>query len=140
MKFILPFILLCISVRANSQPGDEAQIRKLLSIQESDWNNGDIPAFMNAYWNNDSLQFIGINGITYGWGNTLANYKRNYPDTATMGKLTYTLLQLKQLSSDYFQVIGKWKLKRTRGNAEGYFTLLFRNIAGRWLIVSDHSS
>ena len=35
--------------------------------------------------------FIGSKGITYGWDSTLARYKRNYPDKATMGKLTFEL-------------------------------------------------
>jgi ketosteroid isomerase-like protein len=140
MKFFVSLILICISVYAKSQTGDEAQIRNLLSVQESNWNKGDIPAFMDAYWKNDSLRFIGNNGITYGWNNTLANYKKSYPDSATMGKLTFTLLHLKPISSEYFHVIGRWKLDRARGNAQGYFTLLFRKIAGSWLIVADHSS
>jgi hypothetical protein len=56
------------------------------------------------------LMFIGKSGVTYGYKNTLANYKKNYPDTATMGKLTFTLIQVKQLSPEYFHVTGKYYL------------------------------
>ena len=78
--------------------------------------------------------------FTYGYKKTLANYKKNYPDTATMGKLTFTLIQVKQLSSEYFHVTGKYYLTRTIGDASGHFTLLFRKIKGKWVIISDHSS
>ena len=76
--------------------------------------------------------FIGQSGITYGYKNTLANYKKGYPDTARMGKLAFTLIHLKHLSPEYFQVIGKYYLTRSVGDASGHFTLLFRKIKGRW--------
>jgi len=84
--------------------------------------------------------FIGQNGITYGWLNTLNNYKKNYPDTATMGKLNFTLITVKPLSKEYYHVVGKWHLTRSVGNASGHFTLLFRKIKGEWVIIEDHSS
>ncbi|HEY2727693.1 MAG TPA: DUF4440 domain-containing protein, partial [Parafilimonas sp.] len=61
-------------------------------------------------------------------------------DTAAMGKLSFNLLQLKQLSSEYYFVMGGWNLKRTAGDVGGYFTLLFKKINGKWLIIVDHTS
>ena len=95
---------------------------------------------MKGYWENDSLMFIGKSGVTYGYKNTLENYKKNYPDTAAMGKLTFTLIQVKRLSPEYYHVTGKWHLKRTIGDIGGHYTLLFRKIKGQWVIISDHSS
>jgi hypothetical protein len=84
--------------------------------------------------------FIGKSGITYGWENTLLNYKKSYPDTAAMGKLDITLLEVKRLSVLYFHVVGKWHLARTKGDLSGHFTLLFKRIKNKWVIVADHSS
>ncbi len=123
-----------------AQSADEKNVRNVLSQQVTAWNKGDIDSFMKGYWNNDSLKFIGKSGITYGWQKTLDTYKKNYPDTAAMGHLTFHLLELKPLSSSYYFVIGKWHLQRSHGNLEGYFTLLFKKINGTWLIVTDHSS
>jgi hypothetical protein len=78
--------------------------------------------------------------VTYGYKNTLANYKKNYPDTATMGKLTFTLISVKRLSEKYFRVVGKYYLTRSIGDASGHFTLLFEKINGEWVIIEDHSS
>jgi hypothetical protein len=73
-----------------------------LAQQTSAWNNGKLDDFMNGYWQSDSLMFIGKSGITYGWQKTLDNYKKGYPDTASMGKLNFDLLSVKRLSDNYF--------------------------------------
>jgi len=140
MKILLTCFCLSLSLISFSQTKDEKTILKILDEQTAAWNNGDIDAFMQGYWKSDSLKFIGKNGITYGWTRTLNNYKKNYPDTAAMGKLHFDILSIKSLSPEYFHVIGKWNLQRSIGNLSGYFTLLFRKIQGKWVIIADHSS
>lgn len=140
MKYLLLVFFILVSSRAFAQSKNEIKIREILARQSNSWNQGDIEGFMNGYWENDSLMFIGKSGVTCGWTNTLNNYKKNYPDTASMGKLAFTLIQLKELSKEYYQVTGKWFLKRSIGDVGGHFTLLFRKINGQWVIISDHSS
>lgn len=131
-------LLLLTSISAQQE--DEQVIRKILRDQTLAWNQGDLEGFMKGYWQNDSLLFIGKRGLTYGWKNTLENYKKGYPDTAAMGKLFFDIKIVKRLSPDYFHVIGKWHLQRTAGDLEGHYTLLFRKIRNQWVIVADHSS
>ena len=119
---------------------DEQKILNLIDDQRIYWNNGDIENFMSGYWKNDSLMFIGKSGVTYGWQKTLDNYKKGYPDTAAMGKLDFDLLEIKRLSVMYFFVVGKWHLTRSIGDVGGHFTLLFKKIKNKWVIVADHSS
>lgn len=140
MKFLFFILSVLPSIISSSQSTDEQAVRKLLSDQSAAWNRADIEGFMKGYWENDSLMFIGQNGITYGWTKTLNNYKKNYPDTAAMGKLAFTLISVKNLSPEYFHVIGKWHLQRSIGNLDGHFTLLFKKIKGQWVIIVDHSS
>ena len=140
MKKIIFLLVLLNTGKIFAQSSDETAVRKILATQNAAWNRGDVDAFMIGYWQNDSLMFIGQNGITYGWQNTLNNYKKNYPDTATMGKLNFTLVTVKPLSKEYYHVVGKWHLTRSVGNASGHFTLLFRKIKGEWVIIEDHSS
>ncbi len=111
-----------------------------LSVQTKSWNNGDIEGFMKTYWNNDSLMFIGKSGVTYGWKNTLTNYKKGYPEKSAMGQLDFTIINVKKLSRQYYSVTGKWHLTRTMGDLQGHFTLLFKKIHRQWLIIQDHSS
>jgi ketosteroid isomerase-like protein len=140
MRVVILFFLLSANLQLTAQSKDELIIRKSMDLQRAAWNNGDLDGFMDTYWRNDSLMFIGKSGVTYGWQNTLNNYKRGYPDTASMGKLRFDILQVKRLSVLYFSVVGKWHLTRSAGNLSGHFTLLFKKIGNRWLIVSDHSS
>ena len=123
-----------------AQTNDQFAIKAVLQIQVDAWNKGHVEEFMDGYWRNDSLMFVGKSGITYGWQKTLDNYKKNYPDAAAMGKLTFTILETKPLSPNYYFVIGKWELKRIAGNPGGYFSLLFKKIEGKWLIICDHTS
>ena len=140
MKRIIFLPALFFSLIAFSQANDELTIRKVLDNQIKAWNNGDIEGFMQGYWKNDSLMFIGKNGIHWGWQTTLENYKKNYPDTAAMGKLSFDILLVKKLSPEYFYVVGKWMLTRSIGDLSGHYNLLFKKINGQWLIIADHSS
>jgi hypothetical protein len=119
---------------------DETAIRALLAAQTKAWNNGDLVNFMEGYLPSDSLLFVGKSGPTYGFHNTLNNYKKGYPDTAAMGKLTFTLLSLSPIEKKHYRVLGKWELKRSKGDVSGYFTLLLEKIKGKWFVIQDHSS
>lgn len=140
MRLIACTFTLLFSLSLNAQDKDKETILKILKNQITHWNQGNIEQFMNGYWNSDSLMFIGKNGVTYGYQNTLNNYKKNYSDTAIMGKLKFDLLEVKRISKDAFFVVGKWHLKRSMGDVGGHYTLLFRKINGSWCIVADHSS
>ena len=131
------FFTTLISAQVNK---DEKEITDLLNKQTLSWNKGNLDEFMKGYWHNDSLTFIGKSGITYGYTNTLNNYKKNYSDSAKMGKLFFEILKVKKLSAEYYWVLGKWFLKRTVGDIGGHYTLLFRKINGKWMIIADHSS
>jgi len=112
----------------------------MLDKQNQAWNRGDVSEFMKGYWENDSLMFIGKSGVTYGYKNTLENYKKGYPDTASMGKLTMTQIKIIRISKAYYFIVGKWYLKRSIGDVSGHYNLLIRKIKGEWVIVADHSS
>lgn len=133
-------ISMILSVGIHGQNKAEKQILEILDRQTVAWNKGDLEGFMKGYWENDSLMYIGKSGVTYGYAQTLSNYRRNYGDTSRMGKLTFRILHVKRLSSRYYLVVGKWFLSRSAGDVGGHYTLLFRKIRGEWVVVSDHSS
>jgi uncharacterized protein (TIGR02246 family) len=140
-KILLLFVVFTIIFRISfAQSKDESAIRSVIETQRLAWNKGDVETFMQGYWQNDSLMFIGKTGVTYGWQNTLNNYKKGYPDTAAMGKLDFNILKVRKLSDEYFFVVGKWHLTRGMGNVGGHFTLMFRKIKNKWVIIADHTS
>ena len=140
IKKICYLMLVLFAQQTFAQTKDETTILQLLAQQEKAWNEGNINQFMHGYWENDSLVFVGKNGLTYGYNNTLSNYKKNYPDKTYMGQLKFTILSIKPLGKKYYSIIGKWELTRTVGNLGGHYTLLLRKIKGQWKIISDHSS
>lgn len=136
---ILMFIFIQNSVAQSEK--DQLAISNLMDKQAVDWTAGNIEAFMQGYWHSDSLMFIGSKGVTYGWQKTYDNYKKNYPDRATMGALKFDILKTDFHSKNTCWLLGKWHLTRPeKGDVGGYFTLIFKKIKGQWLIVSDHTS
>jgi hypothetical protein len=120
-------------------PLDEKLIREVLDKQVTAWNANDIEGFMQGYWKSDSLLFIGSE-ITSGWDNTLARYKRSYPDKAAMGTLRFEIMRVDFISSDGYLVTGKYFLTREKDSPNGVFTLLFRKKNGQWVAVYDHTA
>jgi len=144
--FAVLLLAIAITVQSAAQTktasnlADEISIKALLAAQTKAWNSGDLVHFMNGYLTSDSLLFVGKSGPTYGFNNTLNNSKKGYPDTASMGKLTFTLLSLQPIEKIHYRVLGKWELKRSKGDVSGYFTLLLKKIKGNWFVIQDHSS
>ena len=123
------------------QSSDKEKIIQVLKNQEGAWNRGNIDEYMDGYWQSDSLIFIGKKDINRGWKLTLENYKQSYPTKAAMGKLKFDIIDVEFLSKTSAHVIGKWTLKRSpKETIGGHFTLLFKKINNRWLIVLDHTS
>jgi ketosteroid isomerase-like protein len=140
MKGVLTMLGCCLLLTISAQNKPEQAIRNILSQQTMAWNKGNLDAFMKGYWESDSLVFVGTSGLTHGYRQTLNNYKKNYPDTAHMGKLQFEILAVNPLAENYYFVIGKFMLHRSIGNVSGHFTLLWKKINGHWLIINDHSS
>jgi len=138
-KLFLIFIALLLTFPLAAQ--DKSEILNILKRQEGHWNNGNIEAFMEDYWKSPELKFIGKNGVTKGWDATKERYLRTYPDRATMGTLTFDIREVDFHSDQAAWVLGEWNLKRPeKGNIGGFFTLVFKKIDNRWVIVSDHTS
>mgnify|MGYP002634665179 CR=1 FL=1 len=115
-------------------------IASLMAAQEVCWNKADLVCFMEPYCHSDEMMFIGKSGVNYGWQKTLDNYIASYPDAKAMGQLRFDNLLIDPLSAEHCYVIGKWHLTREEGDLEGHYTLMWKVVDGRWVIVSDHSS
>lgn len=133
------FIAVCGSAQSQTNKDVEA-IKTMMLKQQNYWNQGNVDSFMVGYWESDSLMFVGKSGVTYGYNNTLNNYKKGYPDRAAMGTLQFTFIEFKKLTPDTYFLVGKYYLTRTIGDASGHFTLIIKKIKGSWKIMVDHSS
>ena len=141
MNKIIILLILTVAMNASAQKTTDKQaILNLLEQQRGDWNKGDLEAFMQGYWKSDSLLFVGESGPTYGWQKTLDNYKKGYPDKASMGVLTFGIKKVELITKDRAFVLGSWNVKSEKEELKGFFTLLLRKIEGVWKVVVDHSS
>ena len=117
------------------------EVSQIMSRQLEAWNRADLVGFMNGYWESDSLRFVGSNGVTRGHRATLLRYQKGYPDAQSMGKLTFVNEEWISLGTHAGWLVGSWHLqKEGLENAQGMYTLLWRQLDGKWVIVADHSS
>ena len=119
---------------------DERAIRDVLTTQQAAWNRGDIPTFLQGYWNSPDLTFAGSDGFVRGYDGLLQRYQKSYPNTEAMGQLDFSGLEIRSLGADSAMVLGHWHLRRPIGDAGGVFTLIFRRFPAGWRIIHDHTS
>jgi len=119
---------------------ERADIETVLTRQAAAWNRGDIDAFMEHYWKSDGLTFSSGGQTTRGWTPTKEGYQRRYPTREQMGRLEFSQLEFTLLGDSAALVLGRWQLTRDTASVGGNFTLIFRRLDGRWLIIHDHTS
>ena len=127
-------------VNAPAESSDLVAIRTLLQAQQEAWNRGDIETFMVGYWKSEKTEFVGASGILRGWQAVLDRYRKTYPDKATMGKLTFSDLEITMLSTDSAYILGRWQLEREKDRPGGVFTLIAKKFPEGWRIIHDHTS
>ncbi|PNQ75135.1 DUF4440 domain-containing protein [Hanstruepera neustonica] len=140
MRSLLVILSLSFSTIVFSQSADEIAIRKVMQEQQDAWNNYDIEGFMQGYWKSDSLQFYSRGYITKGWQQTLDNYKKNYTSKEQTGQLTFKLNAISPIETGSYYIMGEYHLKRTVGDAQGEFIIIFKKIDGQWKIIADMST
>jgi uncharacterized protein (TIGR02246 family) len=135
-------LLLAWTLSASAQTSPEAAIHHLMDQQASDWNRGDVDAFMKAYEDAPTTTFVGKT-VEYGYATIRDRYKRIYPTPEGMGRLTFTNLAIRVLDPNYAIATGNFHLQRTAaggGNADGIFSLLLKKDSPGWKIILDHSN
>jgi uncharacterized protein (TIGR02246 family) len=133
-------VLLCCApvVLAQTQ-----EVKKVLQDSEAAWNRGDLPSFASHYEDSVETTFIGREVVQGGIDAILARYRRAYPTRETMGKLTFSEIEIRPLADGIVLANGKFTLQRTAaggGDASGRFTLILRRTTGAWKIIHDHTS
>jgi ketosteroid isomerase-like protein len=119
----------------------EAAIRAVLDAQVAAWNKGDLEGFMRGYWNSPELSFFSGGTRTRGWQATLDRYQKKYrAEGKEMGTLTFSELEIDVLGTDSAVVRGCFRLKMSKEEPTGLFTLVFRRFPDGWRIVHDHTS
>jgi ketosteroid isomerase-like protein len=144
---LLAAALACFPALAQQQqlttiPKQELDIIKVILAQEAAWNRGDLGAFSEAYKNSPDTLFI-TNSVNRGFEGMVGAYRRDYPNKATMGTLSFSELEAHPLDERFAVVIGRYHLDRGKkegGNAEGLFSLVLEKTDKGWKIIVDHTT
>ena len=120
----------------------ELDVIKVILAQEKAWNAGDLDGYAKGYKDSPETLFIG-HQVSKGYAEIVAEYKHDYPNTASMGTLGYSELEVHTLSDTFAVCIGKYHLDRSKkegGPADGMFSLVFEKTDQGWKIVVDHTT
>jgi ketosteroid isomerase-like protein len=131
----------CASLGAGGEADVRDQVLGVLRFQVEAWNRGDLEGFMDGYWRSPDLVFTSGGRVQRGWQTTLDRYRAAYGErTETMGTLSFSDLEIHALGRGSAWVLGRWALETAEGPRGGIFTLVLRDVEGRWVIVHDHTS
>lgn len=128
-----------VEVNNASEAAEKKAILSVMEKQEKAWSNHNLEGFMEGYWKSDSLKFYGRNGITFGWQKTLDNYKKGYPTKEHSGTLSFKVNDISKITNGAYSVMGEYHLKRSVGDANGVFMIIFKKINNKWKIIADTS-
>lgn len=131
---------LCLARETVTASGASPAIRSIIDAQQAAWNRGDIDGFMKGYLHSEKTVFVSGDTVTRGWQTVRDRYRKKYATAAQMGRLTFSDLEITELSGDAAMVLGRWELTRKNDHPHGRFTLLFRLTSDGWRIVQDHTS
>lgn len=116
-------------------------IERVLDEQVAAWNRGDLEAFMEGYWRSPDLVFTSGGNVQRGWQTTLDRYRATYGNSPeTMGRLAFSDLEVHPLGDGAAWALGRWALDNAGRKIGGVFSLVFREVDGRWVIIHDHTS
>ncbi len=138
---LVALVTVASSWPARAQDAAQDQIKQVLQAQESDWNRGDVEAFMHGYKDSPDTTFIG-KSVEHGYRAILQRYKAAYTSQAIMGKLDFSGLDVRMLGSRYAVATGKFHLARSAaggGDTSGLFSLVFEKTPEGWRIIVDHT-
>lgn len=128
--------------------GDAAAIRQVMDGQQAAWSRGDVDGFMRGYKDSPDTTFVGTS-VRKGYRTILDSYRKHYANSAQMGRLTFSGLDVRLLPGAggevrYAVVTGRFHLdRRDRGEVaqdDGVFSLLWEKTADGWKIILDHTS
>ena len=139
LLFVICLLSFLTGFSQTSEKEDKAAIQSVMALQEKAWSNNDLEGFMQGYWKSDSLKFYGSSGLTKGWQQTLDNYKKCYPTKEHSGTLTFKINDISKIDEGSYWVMGEYFLKRSVGDANGVFIIIFKKIDDEWKIVADMS-
>ncbi len=145
--------LLILGLLSTSSPVQAQTHDSMLQFQLSDelkknataWNRGDLDGFLANYVATDDFSYVSGGQIVKGFDALKERYVKRYGDSPeSMGKLSFSDIDVWRLGEDRALLVGRWKLNREdaaeKRTDDGVFTLVMVKDGTDWKIFHDHTS
>jgi ketosteroid isomerase-like protein len=135
--------LVAMQVKAAADPNPiRVGISQSLANSAVEWSRNDLDGFMDSYENSSETTYVTAHRLIRGFGAIKAMYASRFGGKKSLGKLSFTLEEVRPLGSGFALAIGRYELIRVDlpSPASGIFTLVFHHTQEGWKIVSDHTS
>jgi uncharacterized protein (TIGR02246 family) len=118
-----------------------ADITRQLDRSASDWNRGDLDAFISDYAPESTTTFVDGRRARHGFDFIRQNYAPRFAPGARRDSLHFEEVEVRSLAPDLALVTARFVLMRNRAvTASGPFTLVMQQRPEGWRILHDHSS
>ena len=117
------------------------EISAMMARSATNWNRGDLDAFVDDYEDANGTTFVARNGVLHGRAAIRGVYAPRFAPGGTRDSLSFRDLQVDVLAPNVVNAIATYVLMRGDSvTAHGPTSLVMRRTGGRWRIVHDHSS
>jgi uncharacterized protein (TIGR02246 family) len=142
---LLAFPMLLTACRVEIEPdedtGLEPAVQAMLERSASDWNRGDLDAFLSDYQDVASTTFVSSEGLLTGVDEIRRHYAFAFQPGAARDSLRFESVHVRSLSPMIGIVTARWVLHDDGVTvAAGPMTLVMRRTQAGWRITHDHSS
>jgi limonene-1,2-epoxide hydrolase len=119
----------------------EAELRALTEKLQVDWNGGDMEAYLDAYWKDESTSLLFGKSALRGWQAIADLFRSSWTTEEAMGDFSTGELAVRFTGTDLAIVSGPFQHVFPAETINGSFTHVWRRFEdGRWLIVHEHTS
>jgi uncharacterized protein (TIGR02246 family) len=134
----------CATARSSTASDGDLARREIVATLDraaSDWNRGDLDAFLGDYLPGDSTTFIGRTGVVRGVAAIRAVYAPRFAPGGMRDSLSFEQVEVHLVAPNVANTIAFYVLSRGDSTiARGPTSLVMRRVDGRWRILHDHSS
>jgi beta-aspartyl-peptidase (threonine type) len=130
---------------ASSSPSDRAALTRAMVAQleraATDWNRGDLEAFLADYAPESTTTFVDGRRARHGFDFIRRNYAPRFAPGARRDSLHFEEIEVRPLSPTLALITARFILQRRDSiTASGPFTLVMEHRPSGWKILHDHSS
>ncbi len=128
------------ALKAKAAETDQA-IRDLTLKLQTDWNSGDMDAYLDAYWKSEEMSLMFGNQAVRGWQALADMFRGNWATEPAMGDFTVNDVVIIQVSSDTVIASGAFTHVFPAETVDGSFTHVWKQLEdGQWRIAHEHTS